>query len=295
MAPVLLNLISQYPILETLANYVSTLDLYHLGIACRDMHTHILTPPQLFANLRRHCLCDGRGFQRRLNVSYYPSPWLNMIDREIEVRLFNLKCDEAGALPCRKCGINICEECREYPRIPPIWNFDRRPHLNELLENSNVICLCDSCDTKLEDEIHGEFLNELCDCDILKRWICKKCVKEEERWTKDYYEKYTSGDGQERFSKDYDKTKRMINNDFEISFYCMCGAFVPNHARPRCTWCKRKHRPEREWFMEMDEFDAILSEDGSYPVYDLYSENTSYPTLPYNGPIYQGPYENNET
>ncbi|KAI1090671.1 hypothetical protein F5B19DRAFT_316754 [Rostrohypoxylon terebratum] len=223
-----------------------------------------------------------------------------MIDREIEVRLFNLRCDEAGALPCRKCGVNICEECREYPRIPPMGGFiDRRPHLNGPWISQTVICLCDSCDAKLEDEIRGDFLNERCDCDTVKRWICKKCVMEEERWAEEYYERYTSGDGRNRFNKDYGNTKRMVGFKFEISFFCMCGAFVPQHARPRCTWCKRKHRPEDEWFIEMDENEATPFDDGSYAIHvpysGPYSRSTAYPTLPYSGPIYQGPSKISET
>lgn len=32
-------------------------------------------------------------------------------DEEIEVRVWNLKCDAANALPCLKCGTNVCGVC----------------------------------------------------------------------------------------------------------------------------------------------------------------------------------------
>jgi hypothetical protein len=30
-------------------------------------------------------------------------------DEELEVRVWNIKCDETDALPCSKCEMNVCE------------------------------------------------------------------------------------------------------------------------------------------------------------------------------------------
>jgi hypothetical protein len=38
-----------------------------------------------------------------------------------------------------------------------------------------------------------------------------------------------------------------------VKFWCICGEAVPNETVPRCTWCKRRHRPEDEWWDEWEE------------------------------------------
>ncbi|KAI1499730.1 hypothetical protein F5X99DRAFT_410774 [Biscogniauxia marginata] len=299
MAPVLSDLIGQYLVLETLASYLSTLDLFHLGLTCRDHHACILSSTKVFQALRRDCLCDGRGLRRRqdayCNMRYIRGFGPRIYhDEEIEVKLFAAKCDETGALPCLKCGINICEECRECPRV--LFNLeDRRPHLDCAWQIDNVMCLCDACDAKLEEQLRGRFLSELCDCDRYRRWICSRCVNEEKRWTSEYYKKHTVSevDGYERFEENYDATKVMTDHQFEILLFCTCRAPAPEEARPRCTWCKRKHRPEEEWSDEMREVRDIPFDDGCYPIYD--PNAASYPRLAYNGPIYQGPPRNDRT
>ncbi|KAI2777150.1 hypothetical protein F4815DRAFT_482144 [Daldinia loculata] len=302
MAPLLLDLIGQYPVLTTISKYLSTLDLFHLGLTCRRSHAYILSSAKVFEVLRRNCLCDGRGLLRRQNVwnysrySYIWGPNGRKIhqDEEIEVKLFATRCDEAGALPCLKCGINICEECRECLRVPSRIGT-RRPHLNKSWQNENLMCLCDVCDARLEEQLSGQFLNELCDCDTSKRWICLKCTKEQDKETGEYYKKHTVAEvhDYDRYLEDYDATKVMMDHQFDILFYCTCGAFVPKEARPRCIWCKRKHRPEEEWSREMEETSNMPIDDGSYPIF--VPNATSYPTLAYNGPIYQVPSRSDKT
>lgn len=122
------TLTAQYPILTHLASFLSTLDLYHLSLTSKHFHSHILASKSIFNTLKRSALCDGRGLKQRQNFEgpYRLGRW-NYIwgkgskiwaDEPIEVRLWNLKCDEAGALPCRRCGVNVCEECRRYRREP---------------------------------------------------------------------------------------------------------------------------------------------------------------------------------
>ncbi|KAI2620594.1 hypothetical protein GGR54DRAFT_601612 [Hypoxylon sp. NC1633] len=265
MPPVLSDLVSQYPVLTTIANYLSTLDLFYLGLTCRGCHADNLSSTKVFDTLRRNCLCDGLGLRRRQNIRNRSGHMLgnggrSSQDEEIEAKLVATKCDEAGTLPCLKCGINICEECREYPRVFPKYP-NRRPHLNGPWQNENLMCLCDACDTRLEEQLQGKFLNELCDCDRYRRWICLKCVREETRWTQEYYKRHTvrEVDDYDHYEKYYDSTKVMQDHQFEILFYCICGACVPKSARPRCTWCKRKHRPEEEWSAEMMEMRGLAT------------------------------------
>ncbi|KAI0382293.1 hypothetical protein F5Y04DRAFT_253418 [Hypomontagnella monticulosa] len=293
MAPVLLDLINQYPILTTLASYLSTLDLFHLGLTSHAFHSPILSSPSVFAVLRRDCLCDGRGLRHRENARNYPYFWGQIHqDEEIEVRLFATQCDEAGALPCRKCGINICEECREAPRVRgPI---SRRPHFNQ--SSDNLLCLCPPCDARLENELKGKFLNETCDCDRYTRWICRRCVEQERRETKAYYEKHTvrEVDDYEHYEEFYDLTMVRRDDQFDILFYCTCGAFVPQDMRPRCAWCKRRHSPPEEWGRERREVERLPVDDGSYPVFGPAYPH-GYPELPYKGPVYQGAVGNGVT
>ena len=118
--PSFLELTAQHPILCALARSLSTVNLFHLALTCHENHTFILASKQVFEILRRHCLCDGTGLKRRQNrTGLYPPRWSYnwgskrkiWVDEPIEVQLWATKCDAANALPCRKCGINVCEVC----------------------------------------------------------------------------------------------------------------------------------------------------------------------------------------
>jgi hypothetical protein len=179
---------------------MSTVDLYNLALTNRTHYSHILGSPTLFKKLRRLCLCDGRGLVKRQNFQrpYYTNrgagEWTRnshlYSDEEIEVKLYNAKCDEGGALPCVKCGINVCEECRYYLRARPSYKT-RRPHVDSARQISNIMCLCPECDSAVEEEVKGQFLNELCDCDPWARWICTRCKIEESDFDTEYCKKHT--------------------------------------------------------------------------------------------------------
>lgn len=127
MGPTLQSITAQYPVLSCLSSWVSTLDLFHLSLTSKHFYDHILASKPVFDHLKRTALCDGRGLKRRQNFeppyrlatgTKFGKEQKCWTDEPIEVRLWALECDEAGALPCRKCGINICEECRRYKREP---------------------------------------------------------------------------------------------------------------------------------------------------------------------------------
>ena len=115
----LTTLVAHYPILRVLSSFLSTLDLFHLALTNRTLHSYILCPQAIFNALRRDCLCDGSGLVKRQNFAgLYSLKRRNYNwggrrkvwqDEPIEIRLYRTKCDGAGALPCRKCSINICE------------------------------------------------------------------------------------------------------------------------------------------------------------------------------------------
>ncbi|KAI1266021.1 hypothetical protein F5Y18DRAFT_384318 [Xylariaceae sp. FL1019] len=311
MAPNLQVLVGQYPILESLASYLSAIDLLNLGLVNQHSRALILSSPAFFDHMKRNCLCDGRGLRDRIKAvtelkrgqPYIWGPIGGNIhhDEEIEVRLFARKCDEAGALPCIKCGLNICEECRVCPRaLGDKYKLNPRPHVEGSFCKDNVMALCDKCDAEMEANLKGSFLNELCDCNRYRRWICARCVWEEKEETSAYYQEHTISETHdwETFEEMYDATKRVNDHQFELLFFCTCGSVVPQDQIMRCTWCKRRHRPEGEWHAEHQESEnnipGYVDDDGCYPQYSprLYERDMTwdgYPALRYNGPIYQAP------
>ncbi|KLO96971.1 uncharacterized protein FFNC_15076 [Fusarium fujikuroi] len=210
-----------------------------------------------------------------------PSPYLTD-DEEIEVRLYNIKCDEAGALPCLKCGINICEECRCYPRAaPPNTHPNRRPHLRGSVQLDNIMCLCEECDAKTEKEVEGKFLNERCDCDIYTRWICVRCEDEERETAWKYFEEQTELDGNwivredMDYGDDFEPTKTLPDHAFDRAFWCTCGKTVSQRTVPRCIWCKRRHLPESEWNQEFQDIGSkhpFFDNDPDYPRWGIFGE-----------------------
>lgn len=140
----ILYLLSQYELLEILAENLSTLDLYNLGLSCREVHGRILKSKATFNHVKCLCLCDGHGLKVRQEFSgicdlpdyiyrkpvsqtveqqssrpilslpsWAPPPPIQSasFDQEIEVRVWNLNCDAANALPCVRCKVNVCEVC----------------------------------------------------------------------------------------------------------------------------------------------------------------------------------------
>lgn len=116
----LLFLLSQYELLERTAQHLSTLDLFNIALTCHDLYSAILDSPLVFNKLKRLTICDGRGLIKRQTFTglHKPHPTIKgqhtrgpIFDEEIEIRVYNVKCDAYNALPCLKCGINICKVC----------------------------------------------------------------------------------------------------------------------------------------------------------------------------------------
>ncbi|KAH7136230.1 hypothetical protein EDB81DRAFT_886344 [Dactylonectria macrodidyma] len=94
----------------------------HLGRTNTTHLSYILAPLNIFRALQRQSLYDGCGLLKRqaFSSSYRSIPTAGLScdapdeygDEDIKVYLYNVKCDAAGALPCVRCGINICEEGR---------------------------------------------------------------------------------------------------------------------------------------------------------------------------------------
>lgn len=195
----LLELIGSYPILSSLARQISTIDLFHLALTCKTAHSYILQSPKIFKVLTRQSLCDGRGLYQRQNFLglYDHREYRYSGDRPVEVRLWALKCDAANALPCLKCGVNICEECRYMDREGLLsgrlsrWPFPE----HRSAQHENYMAFCPSCDDQVEEKVVNERWGSLiCDCDLYTRWICTKCHTYEKERERHYSDTCTKGE-----------------------------------------------------------------------------------------------------
>ncbi|KAK3682784.1 hypothetical protein B0T22DRAFT_471962 [Podospora appendiculata] len=292
------HLLACYPILSTLASHVSALDLLNLALTSRANHAHILASPPIFAKLRRSCVCDGHGLRDRQDQTglykHYskgytpPGPRVPDAeedidsDEEIEVRVFNRTCGEA--LPCVKCGINLCEECRYYPRVRGWYSQSCRPHLNGAWQMTNVMAMCTACGEKQEDQLKGRFLSELCDCNIFRRWVCSKCVVEEQQEFAEYRRNFTAPEFVPEEDLEYERfvgTSWIQDHQFIRYLLCPCGDKVPQGFRLRCTWCKRRHLPHADWHDEYRQLGGDrmpwIDDDPTYPVW-VTDHRRKYPT-----------------
>jgi len=249
-------LLGQYPILVKTARYLSAIDLLNVAKTCHDLHASIIENPRVFERLKRENICDGSGLKARQEYTglyqckvssiwggafrqkgELPTKCLN--DEEVEVRLYNLECDEAGALPCVKCGVNVCEECRFVPRVREASGYSSwpYPHYNPSKSNENLVCYCWQCDAEVKEKTGGG----LCKCDQYTRWICLRCrCLEREEWAR--YDK--SRTGMADYVDDDDGYKGMVLADgqFATSYWCPCGEPAPSTGNVRCMWCKKRHR-----------------------------------------------------
>ena len=100
--PTILQLLSIYPILESLPTYLSHKDLLHVGLLCRASWTHVGSNAKLFSTLSSRTRCTG-GVVECLGPQ--------AIVHTCTVPRFQC-CDQSDrrslALPCEDCGKPIC-------------------------------------------------------------------------------------------------------------------------------------------------------------------------------------------
>lgn len=126
-------LLTQYELLQHMAQYLSARDLFNTALACQDLYSCILMSLSVFRRLKRLTICDGSGLRKRQDFTGLYKPYsgpLKMLsgapyyDEEIEVQVYNIKCDATNALPCLKCEVNVCEVgLTAYVIIIPFWRY----------------------------------------------------------------------------------------------------------------------------------------------------------------------------
>lgn len=223
----LIHICSQYGLLELLAQNLSTMDLYHTALTCSKLYDLILRSPKGFERLTRVALCDGSGLAARQT---YEDLWRYYDPQEIEVKVWNTRCDETVGLPCLKCGVNVCEECRVYPRVGDrVYGPCRRPHFTTTYEMYNIICYCDACDEAVESRVG----KELCKCDRYTRWLCRPCHIREDReasWVYKQCTKFEEGwDGEEGMVLDDHQHQRAVSYQHLTDLRFLAGLYT-NYA-----------------------------------------------------------------
>ncbi len=184
----LVHILDQYELLDLTAHHLRPIDLFNTALTCKRLHSIVLRSKSTFERLKRVTLCDGTGLRARQEYTglfawRYLSNKKPFYDEEIEAKVWNLRCDEHGALPCLKCGTNVCGECRYVTRVRDTngLEFSRRPHFTYTHQRINLIVYCGDCGVVVQEK-SGD---ALCDCDQYTRWICVRCKTkeiEDERW-----------------------------------------------------------------------------------------------------------------
>ena len=115
----IITLLRQCELLKRMANFLSTIDLFSLALANSELYTLIRKLEPIFNRLKSVALCDGHAL--RMRQEYQGIYELRPEDfkwekgskaryvEELEVRVWNLKCDSINGLPCLKCEVNVCE------------------------------------------------------------------------------------------------------------------------------------------------------------------------------------------
>ena len=222
-------LVTSYPILQSLASWLTAKDLYHLALTNREHFSCILSSKELFKKLQARCLCDGRGLKRRRKLYHrtdysrprrrQQEPKFQAYVARVTARMKRVKCREWDSLPCFKCGTRVCEECRSCPReelFPDQTYFPYpRPHQNAPWQAENVMYLCPPCDEKAHSKILEGFSRDECDCNLYERWICVDCVDKERSFTSDYFKKHTVWEHYPE--NEEDETKMIQDHQFNRS------------------------------------------------------------------------------
>lgn len=172
----LVHLCSQYALLHLLTSNLSAIDLYRLSLTCSDLHVLILRSSSVFSHLKTLAICDGSGLRARVNAATCRPR--DLYPKEDKLTLARKRCDESNTLPCQKCGCNVCEECRAYPRVGLRWDaICRRPHYSMTHQLQNIVCYCGPCDR----DVAKRTGDDICDCDRYKRWVCYQCDTSEKK------------------------------------------------------------------------------------------------------------------
>jgi hypothetical protein len=97
--PPITTLISQYELLTSLCQHLSSADIIHLGATSKEHWQYLTGSPKLLRALIRNSSCDGRGIAAQARIFGY---WDYKPERAMR------KCRGKDAQPCHDCGAMVC-------------------------------------------------------------------------------------------------------------------------------------------------------------------------------------------
>lgn len=98
-APPITTLLSQYELLTSLCQHLSSADIIHLGATSTGHWYYIAASPKLLKALIGNSSCDGTGIIAQARVFGY---W------DAKPEQATRKCRGKDARPCRDCGAMVC-------------------------------------------------------------------------------------------------------------------------------------------------------------------------------------------
>jgi hypothetical protein len=105
--PPITTLLSQYELLTSLCQHISSADIIHLGATSKEHWHYVTTSPRLLKALIGNSSCDGRGIVAQARIFGY---WDYKPERATR------KCRGKDAQPCYDCGAMACNVLFSYFR-----------------------------------------------------------------------------------------------------------------------------------------------------------------------------------
>jgi hypothetical protein len=97
--PPITTLLSQYELLTSLCQHLSSADIIHLGATSKEHWHYVTASPKLLKALIGNSSCDGRGIVAQARIFGY---WDYKPERATR------KCRGKDAQPCHDCGAMVC-------------------------------------------------------------------------------------------------------------------------------------------------------------------------------------------
>ena len=98
------KVLSQYELLKSVCEGLSSADIVHLAATCKEHRTYISSNKEILALLQSTAHCDGRGIVAQAHVFGYWSGDPSKAPADS-------KCLGADAKPCTECGAHVCNVC----------------------------------------------------------------------------------------------------------------------------------------------------------------------------------------
>ena len=178
-------ILSRYPVMSTLASYLTSRDFVHLALASRTTLSLLRPSREYFEALNRACRCDGLGV---LTWRSYGDSGLAPGEARMVPQVDD--CQVVGR-PCDKCGIVVCDECCAYPekgvevlealQDPPSSAPFHPPILYSQCRPEVLVGMCPECDEAAENWVRSKYPegHRICVCDLSNRWVCHGCRDKE--------------------------------------------------------------------------------------------------------------------